>query len=126
MRRIMSKYPCKECIVVGICSELCEKVWNIKEKDLVDFILEKKHCPDCGCKKVHKEIAWPSVVSFKYIVCSICGTIFRFRFQHIRRDEEFYCIERVKKVDNTLIDKIVYNTEVELLKNVIDELRGLK
>jgi hypothetical protein len=121
---VTSNYPCKECILKVICSKLCEKVWNIKDNDLVNFILEKKHCPDCGCEKVHKEIAWNSGLSFKYVVCSMCSTKFRFRFTLISKDEEFFYIERVKKVNNNLIDRIVYDTKVELLKNVIDELRG--
>lgn len=45
----MSNYPCKECIIKGVCSKICEKLTN---DDVQDFLMENKHCPDCGCERI--------------------------------------------------------------------------
>jgi hypothetical protein len=46
----MINYPCKECIVKGVCSDLCDKVLN--SNYLLEFILKYKCCPDCGEEKL--------------------------------------------------------------------------
>jgi hypothetical protein len=43
----MNDYPCKECIVKGICREVCDKVAH-HIKDLYKRIRDEGCCPDCG------------------------------------------------------------------------------
>jgi hypothetical protein len=45
----MSRYPCKECIIKTICSRVCEK---LTDGDKHDFLIENRHCPDCGCERL--------------------------------------------------------------------------
>jgi hypothetical protein len=46
----MNNYPCSNCIVKTVCSELCDDV--AYESELLKFIIEYKHCHDCGCDKL--------------------------------------------------------------------------
>jgi hypothetical protein len=46
----MDEYPCKECIVKGVCSKLCTEV--LSSDHLFEFILKNRHCPDCGEESV--------------------------------------------------------------------------
>lgn len=46
---VKHNYACKECILLGNCSELCEEViegtYSVR---LLNFIRNNKCCPDCG------------------------------------------------------------------------------
>lgn len=42
----MNRYPCKECILRGNCSELCPSIFSRTSLD--HPILKRYSCPDCG------------------------------------------------------------------------------
>jgi hypothetical protein len=46
----LNKYPCKDCLIKGVCSKLCDKV--LDSDFIFEFILKNRHCPDCRCEKV--------------------------------------------------------------------------
>jgi hypothetical protein len=47
------KYPCKECLVVQVCSELCDKV-EIDEYKIFNKMITNSCCPDCGGTKLYE------------------------------------------------------------------------
>ena len=83
-------YPCKECIVKPVCNEVCYKVaiqnerigtFNTSDVDiasveLFDFLMEKKHCPDCGSNEVLAPPTWPADHIYQIIVCNECDSGF--------------------------------------------------
>ena len=44
---MVNKYPCKECVVLPCCSELCVKT-NLRNTRLFEIFVEDSCCPDCG------------------------------------------------------------------------------
>jgi hypothetical protein len=46
---IMNKYPCKGCIIYGICHESCGKTTSVK--NMYKRIKNEERCPDCGNTK---------------------------------------------------------------------------
>jgi hypothetical protein len=46
---VIMDYPCKDCIVKGICKIACNMLMRVREGDeLVLFININGRCPDCG------------------------------------------------------------------------------
>ena len=42
-------FPCKECLLKGNCSELCEDIIkDTNDARILNFIVNNKCCPDCG------------------------------------------------------------------------------
>jgi hypothetical protein len=62
------KYPCKECIVGQVCSELCDKVEN-NAKKIFKIISKNNCCPDCGGTKLYEG---PSGGCSQNIYCQNC------------------------------------------------------
>lgn len=68
----MIEYPCKDCIVKGNCSELCDKISPIgNDPSIRDFIFDNRHCMDCGCEKC-------SVYGQCTAVCDECNSAYYF------------------------------------------------
>lgn len=65
----MALYPCKECIVKGLCSKLCDKVAT---ENLKEYIVNNRCCPDCG---YNEGIEFTSV--WLYFTCSSCYSMYR-------------------------------------------------
>jgi hypothetical protein len=47
------KYPCKECIVGQVCSELCDKV-ETDEHKIFNKMINNNCCPDCAGTKLYE------------------------------------------------------------------------
>lgn len=43
------KYPCKDCILLGNCSKICDKVLD---DNIHEYMSMYRCCPDCGHKKI--------------------------------------------------------------------------
>lgn len=64
----MSNYPCRDCIVLACCSELCDKVTN--DKDEIKNSMVSQLCPDCnGYLKAISKIIINNGYEFE---CQIC------------------------------------------------------
>jgi len=96
----MSKieYPCKNCIVFGVCNlcnEGCYKLKNLDNK-FITKNLNNDICPDCKNKLIFKDnsksIMYKNNIMAGYILCSNCDHIFKFH----------------KKVSNELTDYIEF------------------
>ena len=64
-------YPCKECIVMMVCSEVCHKLDRILPFDQIDHIMIDHTCVDCGgteCFNLHGHDTW--------LICSTCCSSF--------------------------------------------------
>lgn len=64
----MELYPCKECIVKGVCRTMCD---NVSKN--IPTIMTDRHCPDCGCKE-----CFEFIIGLQYMVCSECKSAFYF------------------------------------------------
>ena len=62
------KFPCKECIVGQVCSELCDKV-ETNENEIYNKMRTDNCCPDCGGLKL---IEGPSGGLSQNIFCANC------------------------------------------------------
>jgi hypothetical protein len=84
-------YPCKECIVKPVCSDVCRKLPYQKKQmtifthsedeqmstvELFDFLVEKKHCPDCGSNEILSPPSWNPDHIYQIIVCNECNSGF--------------------------------------------------
>jgi hypothetical protein len=71
----MNNYPCKECILCGNCSKICDKIiTNVNGSvtaNLFEFIFKERCCVDCGCKD-----GTSFVRHLQYIVCNRCNSIY--------------------------------------------------
>ncbi len=47
----LNKFPCKKCILTGICYDYCDQLIKGHSPELSDSICNKKTCPDCGGKE---------------------------------------------------------------------------
>jgi hypothetical protein len=65
----MALYPCKECIVKGLCSKLCDKVLT---ENLKEYIVKNRCCPDCGDNEC---VEFTSI--WIYFTCSSCYSLYR-------------------------------------------------
>lgn len=71
-------YPCKDCIVLPVCSNVCDNLYRVTYSEIMDNlilyteIIEGKYCPDCGCDKGFNVIDSTTYT----IVCSKCTSIF--------------------------------------------------
>jgi len=66
-------FSCSDCILLGTCTKLCDKVRHGKE--LVEFINKFYCCPDCGGKILQTEdsgMHW----DFRYQQCVECKHFF--------------------------------------------------
>jgi hypothetical protein len=61
-------FPCKDCIVMPICSKVCDRILHD-----VDTIKEDKVCIDCGGDRCFQYIA-----GLYYMVCLRCRTAYYF------------------------------------------------
>lgn len=64
----MNDYPCKDCIVKGICSEICSKL----RRKVHSFMLREKVCRDCGHDKYYE---YKSFIYY-YFICTECMSMF--------------------------------------------------
>jgi hypothetical protein len=66
----MNEYPCRDCIVKGICSDMknCDKTDTSLWRTI--FTIENECCVDCGCKEAF-EINFPEL-----IICTDCKNIY--------------------------------------------------
>ena len=63
-----NEYPCIDCIVLPVCSELCDKVTN--DKDEIKNSMISQVCPDCnGFLKVLSKIIVNNNYEFECEVC---------------------------------------------------------
>lgn len=66
-------YPCRECIILPCCSEICDKVTN--DYEYIYNHLMNMRCPDCGNKV--NIVGLHIIVNDKYdFICTICNHIF--------------------------------------------------
>jgi hypothetical protein len=74
----MNNYPCKDCIVLPVCSEICDNLYRLQTPDIFDDliiyteIIEGKYCPDCGNDKGFMVIGGATYTT----VCSKCASTF--------------------------------------------------
>jgi hypothetical protein len=70
--RIMNEYPCKDCIVKGICSDMknCDKT-DTSLRSII-FVIENECCVDCGCTEVFETI----IREPEIIICANCKNIY--------------------------------------------------
>jgi 3-hydroxyacyl-CoA dehydrogenase len=67
------KYPCRDCIVMPVCSELCNKLNKVLTPKEVDHIMTFHTCVDCGgteCFDIHGHDTW--------LICSTCYSSYLF------------------------------------------------
>lgn len=57
-------FPCKDCIVIGICSKPC----STRKFKVSSFILREKVCIDCGGTEYYENIH----TALYYMVCADC------------------------------------------------------
>ena len=71
------EYPCRGCIVFGICSEGCEKInRETIGQELFDVFITKNHCPDCGGSDVFGPESWTDQFVYTNIQCTNCFSKF--------------------------------------------------
>jgi hypothetical protein len=65
------KYPCKDCIVKGICSDMrsCPKNGRTIHSEI--YTVKNRHCMDCGSDKGYQD-----VYNHKLIICTECRTMY--------------------------------------------------
>lgn len=71
----MNKYPCRDCIVCGNCSNICNNITvnysGIVTTNIFNFLFKERCCIDCGCK---------DAITFKghltFIVCTNCKSVY--------------------------------------------------
>lgn len=44
-------YPCKDCIVKGLCRSECDKL--LRDDRMLRHMVLRGDCPDCGCRELH-------------------------------------------------------------------------
>ena len=67
-------YPCGECIVLGLCSKLCDKVENNVD-ELWKIMRRGNKCPDCGCQDIYESN--PLQIDYKHMFsCFICSNCY--------------------------------------------------
>jgi transposase-like protein len=72
------KYPCRECIIIMCCSELCDKVTN--DKDEIRDSMISQSCPDCnGFLKHISKIIVNNLYQFE---CQTCRHHFEEQFDY--------------------------------------------
>jgi hypothetical protein len=69
----MNKYPCRDCVLFGNCSQLCEKseIDGSITTNLFHFLVKERCCIDCGCENV--------VIFFRHFVhihCTECKSVY--------------------------------------------------
>jgi hypothetical protein len=104
-RRIeMEKYPCKECILKGNCSELCDKISPIwTDPSITDFIFDYNHCMDCGCEKC-------SVYGQYTLVCDECNSAYYFTIVTVGR---VAMISRINKAKKSFFNSEIKSSRIE-------------
>jgi len=78
--------PCKECIVVPMCSELCPSIINMKRKIIKQIVLRLRTCSFCGGDRV---IGHNNSNSWIEVFCSVCYGRLRFRLPQLLRKWEW-------------------------------------
>ena len=68
------EYPCKECLVIVTCSQLCDKV-EMNGHIIFERIEKEKCCPDCGGNKF-SEVSCGDIT--RNMMCSTCRHKFNF------------------------------------------------
>ena len=80
MRKVNHSHPCKGCIVLPRCTEMCDKVTTIKSIDL-KRALKRKECPDCGSrirgKNSNKRIIKNILLKNENWSCKVCKHKFK-------------------------------------------------
>ena len=60
-------FPCKGCLVLPACSELCDTISKRNRKSSSKMIV-KKICPDCGSTLIdfiyHSELSWEAKCNY--------------------------------------------------------------
>ena len=70
----MSNYPCRECIIKPVCTELCPKVLSrgYLSRQLYFHMKYELNCPDCGCLTgTRYDGGWMGIIE-----CSECYSSF--------------------------------------------------
>lgn len=62
------KFPCKECIITTVCTEICDRVETDDEK--ITEIVRENICPDCGGEGFY---GGPTGGASMNISCATCG-----------------------------------------------------
>jgi hypothetical protein len=80
MKKINHNHPCKGCIVLPRCTEMCDKVSTIRSIDLKKS-LKRKECPDCGSsirgKTRNKRIIKKILLKNENWSCKVCKHDFK-------------------------------------------------
>jgi hypothetical protein len=73
-------HPCKGCIVLPSCTEMCDKVSNMRSID-IKRSLKRKECPDCGSyirgKNRNKKILKNILLKNENWSCKVCKHKFK-------------------------------------------------
>ena len=95
----MTDYPCKECILKGNCSKLCDNISTIgNDPSIRDFILDNNHCPDCGSESC-------SAYGQYTVICNECNSSYYFTITTAGR---VVMVNRVNKAN-----RYFYNSEIK-------------
>jgi hypothetical protein len=76
----MEEYPCEDCIVKGICSQICYKLTNLTDDIAISLLLESNNvCIDCG--GLEGFYKFDSLASLdhdcEYMLCSTCNSLYK-------------------------------------------------
>lgn len=77
LAKLIYEYPCKECIVLPCCSELCDKTKKM-DSEVIRRNIIKNICPDCGkrIETIRRPYFTHQKKNFKY-ECEFCNHIFK-------------------------------------------------
>jgi hypothetical protein len=95
----MTNYPCKDCILLGNCSEICDKLRNVGP---FNEILVTRCCPDCGGEYIDIR---RMLTDFYIIYCTNCNSKFV-----IDKHRYFMDFQRSTLAKGTIIDDTKYDT----------------
>jgi hypothetical protein len=97
----MNDYPCKECILLGNCSDICENVIDDGFRfEIIEYIKEHRCCPDCSST----ELILCNDVFSSMIICKGCNS-------------SFYPMTTEGRMDLFRYDKMRY---IDLVNNKIE------
>jgi ferredoxin len=77
----MTNYPCRECLLLGNCSESCANKLILDTKLLAKYLIRNKNCPDCG----NDSLIWTMDIGILYtdVLCKVCFSRFAFILDQI-------------------------------------------